>query len=103
MTPLIRQDGPAAQGYASDCRQDTDPAVRPGTAPEGQAMRPRVTAASVPPLSGGPGSHGSAAAAHAFTIADSVGSGLSHDGLCRRQFWDDDGDRGAYGLAVFRK
>src|SRR5215471_18281800 len=33
-----------------------------------------VTATSVPPLSGGPCSHGSAAT-HAFTITDSVGGG----------------------------
>lgn len=40
--------------------------------PTGAAVEAAVTAASVPPLSGGPDSHGSAAA-HAFTIADSVG------------------------------
>ena len=39
--------------------------------PAGAGIEAAVTAASVPPLSGGPGSHGSAAA-HAFTIADSV-------------------------------
>jgi len=39
--------------------------------PTGAGIEAAVTAASVPPLSGGPGSHGSAAA-HAFTIADSV-------------------------------
>ena len=37
----------------------------------GAGIEAAVTAASVPPLSGGPGSHGSEAA-HAFTIADSV-------------------------------
>jgi hypothetical protein len=68
MTPLIRQDGPAAREYARDGRPDTDPAVRPGTAPAGQAMRPRLRRPRVPPLSGGTGSHGSGAA-HAFTIA----------------------------------
>src|SRR6266700_5003487 len=78
MTPLIRQDDPAAQEYARDCRQDTDPAVRLGTAPAGAGNKAAVTAASVPPLSGGPGSHGSAAT-HAFTIADSVGDDLCHD------------------------
>jgi hypothetical protein len=75
MTPLIRQDGPAAREYARDCRQDTDPAVRPGTAPAGAGNEAAVTAASVPPLSGGPGSHGSAAA-HAFTIAGSADGDL---------------------------
>jgi hypothetical protein len=40
-------------------------------APAGAGIEAAVTAASVPPLSGGPGSHGSGAA-HAFTIADSV-------------------------------
>ncbi len=39
--------------------------------PAGAGIEAAVTAASVPPLSGGPGSHGSQAA-HAFTIADSV-------------------------------
>ncbi len=41
-------------------------------APAGAGNEAAVTAASVPPLSGGPGSHGSAAA-HALTIADSAG------------------------------
>jgi hypothetical protein len=67
MTPLIRQDGPAAREYARDCRQDTDPAVRPGTPPAGAGNEAAVTATSVPPLSGGPGSHDSEAA-HALTI-----------------------------------
>ena len=40
-------------------------------APAGAGIEAAVTAASAPPLSGGPGSHGSAAA-HAFTITDSV-------------------------------
>ncbi len=40
--------------------------------PAGAGNEAAVTAASVPPLSGGPGSHGSGAT-HAFTIADSVG------------------------------
>jgi hypothetical protein len=40
--------------------------------PAGAGVEAAVTAASVPPLSGGPDIHGSAAA-HAFTIADSVG------------------------------
>ncbi len=39
--------------------------------PTGAGIEAAVTAASVPPLSGGPGNHGSKAA-HAFTIADSV-------------------------------
>jgi hypothetical protein len=39
--------------------------------PAGAGNEAAVTAASVPPLSGGPDSHGSAAA-HAFTIADSA-------------------------------
>jgi hypothetical protein len=37
--------GPAAREYASDCRQDTDPAVRPGTAlwgGAGQMKRPQL-------------------------------------------------------------
>ena len=41
--------------------------------PAGAGIEAAVTAASVPPLSGGPGIHGSTAAAHAFTVADSVG------------------------------
>jgi hypothetical protein len=40
--------------------------------PAGAGIEAAVTAASVPPLSGGPDIHGSGAA-HAFTIADSVG------------------------------
>ena len=40
--------------------------------PAGAGIEAAVTAASVPPLSGGPGNHDSAAA-HAFTIADNVG------------------------------
>jgi hypothetical protein len=40
-------------------------------APAGAGIEAAITAASVPPLSGGPGSHGSHAA-HAFTITDSV-------------------------------
>ena len=40
--------------------------------PAGAGIEAAVTAASVPPLSGGPDNHGSEAA-HAFTIADSVG------------------------------
>ena len=39
--------------------------------PAGAGIEAAVTAASVPPLSDGPGDHGSEAA-HAFTIADSV-------------------------------
>src|ERR1700728_4206302 len=49
--------------------------------PRGAGNEAVVTAASVPPLSGGPGGHGSAAAAHAFTIADSGGGDLCHDSL----------------------
>ena len=40
--------------------------------PTGAGIEAAVTAASVPPLSGGPGSHGSEAT-HVFTIAGSVG------------------------------
>jgi hypothetical protein len=48
---------------ASDCRQDTDPAVRPDTDPcRGTGDEAAVTATSVPPLSGGPDIHGSEAA-----------------------------------------
>src|ERR1700683_2803542 len=78
MTPLIRQDDPAAQEYASEWRPDTDRAVRPGTAPAGAGNEAVITATSVPPLSGSTGSHGSAAA-HAFTIADSAGGDLCRD------------------------
>ncbi len=45
--------------------------------PVGAGNDAAVTATSVPPLSGGPGSHGSEAT-HAFTIADSVGGDLCH-------------------------
>ena len=69
MTPLIGQDGPGAQG----CVREWLPA---GTlirryalalTPAGAGIEAAVAAASVPPLSGGTGSHGSEAA-HAFTI-----------------------------------
>ncbi len=46
--------------------------------PAGAGNEAAVTAASVPPLSGGPGSHGSEAT-HALTIADSVGGDLCHE------------------------
>ena len=59
-------------------RLDADRAVRPGTPPAGAGNEAAVTATSVPPLSGGPDSHGSEAT-HAFTIAASVGGDLSHD------------------------
>jgi len=48
--------------------------------PAGAGNEAAVTAASVPPLSGGPGSHGGAAA-HALTIADSAGGGLCRNSL----------------------
>ena len=72
MTPLIRQDGPAAEECANGCRQDTDRRYVLALTPAGAGNEAAVTAASAPPLSGGPGSHGGTAA-HAFTIADSVG------------------------------
>ena len=50
----------------------------PALPPAGAGNEAAVTAASVPPLSGGPGSHGSEAT-HAFTIADSVGGDLCHE------------------------
>ena len=43
--------------------------IRRALAPTGAGIEAAVAAASVPPLSGGPGGHGSGAA-HAFTIAD---------------------------------
>src|SRR6266542_6312391 len=51
--------------------------------PAGAGNEAAVTATSVPPLSGGPGSHGSGAA-HAFTIADGVGGDLL---LLRHGVW----------------
>ena len=45
--------------------------------PAGAGNEAAVTAASVPPLSGGPGSHGSAAA-HAITIARSADADLRY-------------------------
>jgi hypothetical protein len=72
MTPLIRQDDPAAQ---MDTRVTAGGTLIRRYAlaltPTGAGIEAAVTAASVPPLSGGPGNHGSQAA-HAFTIADSV-------------------------------
>jgi hypothetical protein len=46
---------------------------------QGAGHEAAVTATSVPPLSGGTGSHGSDAAAHAFTIANSASGGLCRD------------------------
>ena len=43
--------------------------IRRALAPTGAGIEAAVAAASVPPLSGGPGGHGSGAA-HAFTIAE---------------------------------
>ena len=45
----------------------------------GAGIEAAVTAASGPPLSGGPDIHGSAAAAHGFTIDDSVGEPAADD------------------------
>jgi hypothetical protein len=71
MTPLIRQDDPAAQGMDTPVAAGRTPIRRYTQAlpPEGAGIEAAVTAASVPPLSGGPGSHDSETA-HAFTIAD---------------------------------
>ena len=72
MTPLIRQDDPAAHMDTRVAAGGT--LIRRYTlalTPAGAGVEAAVTAASVPPLSGGPGNHGSEAA-HAFTIADSV-------------------------------
>ena len=54
--------------------------------PAGAGIEAAVTAASVPPLSGGPGSHGSAAA-HALTIADSVAEPAA-SWIFRQDYWD---------------
>src|SRR5712691_3429482 len=75
-------------------------------APAGAGIEAAVTAASVPPLSGGPGSHGSQAA-HAFTITDSVAEpatsplrlrtlrSIECDNLCH-----DHGDKGTRTVSV---
>src|SRR2546423_4615147 len=68
MEPLDRGDRAAGAGRDPGRGGDTDPAVRPGTDPAGSGIKAAVAAASVPPLSGGPGSH-SSEAAHTFTIA----------------------------------
>src|SRR5215208_5033311 len=52
------------RNYASGCRQDTDPAVRPSTVPAGAEIA-AVTASEVPPLEDGPGDHDSEAT-HGF-------------------------------------
>jgi hypothetical protein len=61
--------------------------IRRALAPTGAGIEAAVAAASVPPLSGGPGGHGSGAA-HAFTIADKApGSAASstsfYRGVCQ--------------------
>lgn len=52
------------RNYASGCRQDTDPAVRPSTVSAGAEIA-AATASEVPPLKGGPGDHDSEAT-HGF-------------------------------------
>jgi hypothetical protein len=54
--------------------------------PAGAGIEAAVTAASVPPLSGGPGNHGSEAA-HAFTIADSAEPAASPSRAGGRPIW----------------
>jgi hypothetical protein len=54
--------------------------IRRALAPTGAGIEAAVAAASVPPLSGGPGSHGSEAA-HALTIADTADGDLCRDSL----------------------
>ena len=72
MTPLIRQDGPAAgMGTRVAAGGTLIRRYLLALTPTGAGVEAALTAASVPPLSGGTGSHGSGAA-HAFTIADSV-------------------------------
>src|SRR5947199_7276530 len=75
----LRHDSPDQAGRSGSAGMDTRVAAG-GTlirryalalSPAGAGIEAAVTAASVPPLSGGPGSHGSEAA-HAFTITDSV-------------------------------
>src|SRR3954447_2048453 len=85
MTPLIRQDDPAAQKHATGCRRDTVRRYALALTPAGSGKEAAVTATAVPPLSGGAGEHGSEAT-HAFTIANSVGAGLTHVVVasCRR-------------------
>jgi hypothetical protein len=74
MTPLIRQDDPAAQEWIREVAAGGTliPAVRLALTPTGAGIEAAITAASAPPLSGGPDNHDSEAT-HAFTIADSVG------------------------------
>ena len=73
MTPLIRQDNPAAQDARVTAGGTLIRRYVLALPPEGRAgIEAAGTAAPVPPLSGGPGSHGSEAT-HAFTITDSVG------------------------------
>src|SRR6266516_3260900 len=76
----LRHGSPDQAGRSSSAGMDTRVAAG-GTlirryalalTPAGAGIEATVTAAPVPPLSGGPGSHGSQAA-HAFTIADGVG------------------------------
>src|SRR5580700_11103524 len=75
----LRHDSPDQAGRSGSAGMDTRVAAG-GTpirryalalAPAGAGVEAAATAASVPPLSGGAGSHGSGAA-HAFTLADSV-------------------------------
>jgi hypothetical protein len=68
MIPLIRRDDPAAQGWTRGAGGTLIRRYALALTPAGSGIKAAVAAASVPPLSGGPGSH-SSEAAHAFTIA----------------------------------
>ena len=68
MAPLIRQDDPAAQEYAVAADGTLIRRYVLALPRQGQANEAAARATSIPPLSGGPGIHGSAAA-HAITIA----------------------------------
>src|ERR1700733_725419 len=75
----LRHDSPDQAGRSGSAGMDTRVAagwtlIRRyvlALTPAGAGIEAAVTAASAPPLSGGPGGHGSRAA-HALTIAESV-------------------------------
>ena len=79
MTPLIRQDEPATQKWIREVAAGGTLIRRYALAltPTGAGIEAAVTAASAPPLSGGPDNHDSEAT-HAFTIADNVGRTGNH-------------------------
>ena len=72
MAPLIRQDGRQHRNMRVAAGRTLIRRYALALTPAGAGNEAAVTATAVPPLSGGPGEHGSEAT-HALIITDSVG------------------------------